>query len=83
VVPRKHEDVHKIVIMAIPKYICRCGNRTDKMTSYFINGIRVTACEQCEEEFKSIKDVQAVDYDVIKSSSKEERFYHMIDTREK
>lgn len=68
--------------MAIQKYICRCGNKTDKLTSYFINGIRVTACSECESELKG-NDVIVVDYDKIKASSKEERFYHMIDTREK
>lgn len=69
--------------MAIPKYTCRCGNRTDKLTSYFINGVRVTACDICDDVLKNNKEAIAVDYDKIKSSSKEERFYHMIDTREK
>lgn len=69
--------------MAITKYICRCGNRTDKLTSYFLEGIRVTACEECEGEFRNNKNVIAVDYDQIRSSSKDERFYRMIDTREK
>lgn len=69
--------------MAIPKYICRCGHRTDKLTSYFVDGIRVTACEECEHEVKGIKGTVAIDYDKIKSSSRDERFYHMIDTREK
>lgn len=68
--------------MAIEKYICRCGNRTDKLTSYFIGGIRVTACEECEGDLKDNKGVIAVDYDQIKSSARDERFYHMIDTRE-
>lgn len=80
---KKHANGGQIVIMAIPKYICRCGNRTDKLTSYFIGGIRVTACEECEGEIKENKEAIVVDYDQIKSSSKDERFYHMIDTREK
>jgi len=69
--------------MAIPKYICRCGHRTDKLTSYFVGGIRVTACEECEGEIKSLMGAEAVDYDKIKASASDERFYHMIDTREK
>lgn len=69
--------------MAIQKYICRCGNRTGNLTSYFIGDIRVTACEECNGELKDNKNAIVVDYDQIKSSSKDERFYRMIDTREK
>jgi hypothetical protein len=65
--------------MAIHKYICRCGNITDKLTSYFIGGIRVTACEECEYEFKNIKDVIAVDYDEVKKDQSKQ----VIDIREK
>jgi predicted nucleic acid-binding Zn ribbon protein len=65
--------------MAISKYICRCGNRTDKLTSYFIGGIRVTACEECEGEFKNIKDAVAIDYDEVKKDQSKQ----VIDTREK
>ena len=65
--------------MAIPKYICRCGNKTDKLTSYFIDGIRVTACEKCEWEIKGNKDAVAVDYDEVKKDATKQ----VIDTREK
>lgn len=65
--------------MAIPKYICRCGNRTDKLTSYFIDGVRVTACENCEEEFKNNNKAEAVDYDEVKKDATKQ----IIDTREK
>jgi predicted nucleic acid-binding Zn ribbon protein len=65
--------------MAIPKYICRCGNKTDKLTSYFINEVRVTACEKCESEFKNIKGAISVDYDEVKKDATKQ----IIDTREK
>lgn len=65
--------------MAIHKYICRCGNSTDKLTSYFIGAIRVTACEKCEDEIKRIPNAIAVNYeDVVNDNSKQ-----VIDTREK
>lgn len=65
--------------MAIPKYICRCGNRTDKLTSYFVDGIRVTACDECEHELKQNKYAITVDYDEVKT----DRSRQIIDTREK
>jgi ribosome-binding protein aMBF1 (putative translation factor) len=65
--------------MAITKYICRCGNRIDKMTSYFIDGIRVTVCENCEEEFKNNNKAEAVDYEEVKKDASKQ----IIDTREK
>lgn len=71
--------------MAKYKYTCRCGKRTDKLTSYFKNEIRVTVCDDCAKEYNLINDdkIIQVDYDKIKNSNKEENFYHMIDTREK
>ncbi len=65
--------------MAIHEYICRCGNRTNKLTSYFIGGIRFTVCEECETEFKNNKDAVAVDYDEVKKDQSKQ----IIDTREK
>lgn len=65
--------------MAIAKYICRCGNRTDNLKSYFIEGIRVTVCEECESEFKNNKDAVVVDYDEVKKDVSKQ----IIDTREK
>lgn len=65
--------------MAIAKYICRCGNRTDKLTSYFIGGIRITACEECDSEFKKNKEAIAIDYDEVKKDVSKQ----IIDTREK
>lgn len=65
--------------MAIPKYICRCGNKTDKLTSYFLNGVRVTACKECEAEIKNTEGVVAVDYEKVKADSSKQ----IIDTREK
>lgn len=65
--------------MAIPKYICRCGHRTDKLTSYFVNGIRVTACEECEYEVKNIEGAIAIDYEEVKKDASKQ----LIDTREK
>jgi hypothetical protein len=49
------------------------------MTSYFIDGIRVTACENCEEEFKNNKEAEAVDYEEVKKDASKQ----IIDTREK
>lgn len=71
--------------MAIPKYICRCGSRVDELTSYFYNGIRVTVCDECAEQhgFKNNKQIEYVDYNKIENASKEENYYHKIDTREK
>lgn len=65
--------------MAIPKYTCRCGNRTDKLLSYFVERIRVTVCEKCEEEIKSINGAIAVDYEEVKKDAS----FQIIDTREK
>jgi hypothetical protein len=65
--------------MAIPKYICRCGHRTNKLTSYFVGGIRVTACEECEEEIKNMAGVIAVDYEEVKKDTSKQ----LIDIREK
>jgi predicted nucleic acid-binding Zn ribbon protein len=65
--------------MAIPKYICRCGHRTDKLTSYFVNQIRVTVCENCEGELKNRNVVVAIDYEEVKADPNKQ----VIDTREK
>lgn len=65
--------------MAIPKYICRCGHRTNKLTSYFVGGIRVTACEECEHEIKNMEGAISVDYDEVKNDASKQ----LIDTREK
>lgn len=67
------------------KYTCRCGKRVDKLTSFFKNGIRVTICDDCAKDIGLNKDedVTKVDYDEVRAASKEESFYHMIDTREK
>ena len=69
----------------MPKHICRCGNNVEKMTSYFKDGIRVTLCDTCADQYGFKNDEKAikVDYDAIMKSSKEENFYHKIDTREK
>lgn len=66
------------------KYTCRCSRRVDKLTSYFKDGIRATMCDDCAKEHNLINDdkVIQVDYEKIKSSDKNENFYHMIDTRE-
>mgnify|MGYP001617579701 CR=1 FL=1 len=64
--------------MAIQKYICRCGNRTDKLTSYFINGIRITLCDECSSEFEK-NNAEAVDYDEVKKDQSKQ----VIDIREK
>lgn len=64
--------------MAIPKYICRCGKKTDKLTSYFFNGIRVTLCDDCSEEFKKNDVFMAVDYEEVKKDASKQ----IIDTRE-
>jgi hypothetical protein len=69
--------------MAIPKYICRCGKQTDRLMSHFIDGIRITVCDKCVADLNSKENAIVVNYDKIKESSKGERFYHMIDTREK
>jgi hypothetical protein len=70
--------------MAIEKYTCRCGNKVNTISSYFVNGIRVTLCEKCADEYGLTKDeaVIKVDYATIEKSGKEENFYHQIDTRE-
>lgn len=70
--------------MSKNKYVCSCGNKVDKLTSYFKNSVRVTLCDRCAEEngLTQDADIIKVDYDKIKTSSKEENFYHMIDTRE-
>lgn len=65
--------------MAIPKYICRCGHRTDKLTSYFVDGIRVTTCEECEHEVKNIEGAIGLDYEEVKKDASKQ----LIDTREK
>lgn len=65
--------------MAIHKYICRCGNRTNKLTSYYVDGIRVTACDKCEDEVKNIKNAVGVDYEEVKKDASKQ----VIDTREK
>ena len=67
------------------KYTCRCLRKTNNLASYFKDGIRVTVCDECAEEFglTGSKDIIKVDYKKIKESSIEENFYHMIDTREK
>lgn len=65
--------------MAISKYICRCGRRTDRLMSYFVNDIRVTVCDECEEDLKQIKGAIAVDYDEVKKDNSKQ----IIDTREK
>lgn len=65
--------------MAIPKYICRCGNKVDKMTSYFIDGIRITLCDECSEQFKKNDVFEAVDYEEVKKDTSKQ----IIDTREK
>lgn len=65
--------------MAIERYICRCGNRTNNLTSYFIQGIRVTVCELCERELKNTKDAIPVDYEDVKK----EPSMNEIDTTEK
>lgn len=65
--------------MAIPKYICRCGNKVDKMTSYFIDGIRITLCDECSEKFKDNDVFEAVDYEEVKKDPNK----NIIDTREK
>jgi len=66
------------------KYTCRCGKKTDKLTSYFKDGMRVTVCDDCAVQFglHDDEDVLKVDYDKVKKSAKDE-FYHRIDTREK
>ena len=71
--------------MAKEKHTCRCGAKTNKLTSYFKDGIRVTVCDDCANQFglKNSENVIKVDYDKIKASSTYENFYHMIDTREK
>lgn len=65
--------------MAIPKYTCRCGNKTDYLKSYFIGGIRVTACDKCDGDIKSIKYSVVVDYEEVKKNA----YMQIIDTREK
>lgn len=65
--------------MSIPKYICRCGNKTDKLTSYFINGLRVTLCEKCDEKYRNNDKYEAVDYEEVKKDKSKQ----IIDTREK
>lgn len=65
--------------MAIAKYICKCGNKTDILTSYFIDGIRVTACEKCDEEFKIKSNALPLDYEEVKKDLSKQ----IIDTREK
>lgn len=64
--------------MAIPKHICRCGKRTDKLTSYFINSIRITLCDECADEIKKNNHI-AVDYDEVKKDPSKQ----IIDIREK
>lgn len=70
--------------MDIAKYICRCGKKTDKLISYFINGIRITVCDECAKgnDLKNKAQID-VDYEKIIKSNKDENFYHKIDTREK
>lgn len=70
--------------MANEKYTCRCQRKTNKLTSYFKDGIRVTVCDDCANELGLVSDknVMKVDYEKVKKSSSEENFYHMIDTRE-
>lgn len=65
--------------MAIPKYMCRCGNKSDKLTSYFINNIRVTCCDECGFDLKNNKEAVVVDYDEVKKDLSKQ----IIDTREK
>lgn len=70
--------------MSISKYICRCGNKTDTLISYFINGIRITVCDECAKQSELEKKADTkVDYEKIMKSKKDENFYHKIDTREK
>ena len=65
--------------MSIPKYECRCGNKTDKLISFFAGGIRVTLCEKCSEEFKKNDVFEAIDYEEVKKDESK----NIIDTREK
>lgn len=65
--------------MPIPKYICRCGNKTDIQRSYFIGPIRVTVCEKCEGQVSGIEGAVVMDYDDVKKESSKQ----IIDTREK
>lgn len=65
--------------MAIAKYTCKCGNKTDQLKSYFVGGIRITACEKCDGELKGLKNVVVVDYDEVKKNES----LQIIDTREK
>lgn len=67
------------------RYTCRCGKVTDKLTSYFKDGTRVTLCDDCAAEYKLTNDerVIKVDYEKVKNAHRDENFYHMSDTREK
>lgn len=65
--------------MAIPKYTCRCGNKTDHLKSYFIGGARVTGCDKCDGDIKAIKGYVVVDYEEVKKNES----MQIIDTREK
>lgn len=71
--------------MATEKYICRCGKAVNKITSYFKDGIRVTVCDDCANQYGLTTDegVIKVDYKKIEESNRDENFYHKIDTREK
>ena len=67
--------------MAIEKYICHCGNKVNKITSYFKGGVRVTLCDDCANQygFDKDKDVIKVDYKEVQ----EDPNLQIIDTREK
>jgi ribosome-binding protein aMBF1 (putative translation factor) len=71
--------------MGNEKYTCRCLKKTDKLISYFINGLRITICDDCAEELgvKNNDKIEAVDYEKVRKSNKGENYYHKIDTREK
>ncbi len=71
--------------MATEKYTCRCGKAVNQLSSYFKDGIRVTLCDDCAEQYGLSRDktVIKVDYKKIEESKPDENFYHKIDTREK
>lgn len=47
----------------IDKYLCRCGNRVNKLISYFVHGSRITVCDNCAESLGLNKEgIEKIEY---------------------
>jgi hypothetical protein len=67
--------------MAIEKYICSCGAKVNKLTSFFSTIGRITVCDECADRqgLNKNKEFEAVDYEIVKNDFSKQ----VIDTREK